>query len=91
MENFYDFLRFNYDLYEFINLNYNGLAIPYNTKPTNVKLEFDNIDIWLSVKVILIVIYRFLFVFFMLQFLYFISKSVIYLTDFTLYEFNNLK
>ncbi len=41
MENFYDFLRFNYDLYEFINLNYNGLAIPYNTKPTNVKLEFD--------------------------------------------------
>lgn len=58
---------------------------------SDVEINTKNIDIYLTVKVILIIVYRFFFVFFMLQFLYFITKSVIYLTDFTLYEFNNLK
>ena len=56
-----------------------------------VKLDFENINTLLTLKVGVIVIYRFFFIFLMLQFLYFITKSVIYLTDFTLYEFNNLK
>lgn len=58
---------------------------------STVKLDFDNINILLTLKVGLIILYRFFFIFLMLQFLYFITKSVIYLTDFTLYEFNNLK
>lgn len=58
---------------------------------SDVIIDFQNIDGWLTFRVVLIIVYRFLFVFFMLQFLYFITKSVIYLTDFTLYEFNNLK
>lgn len=58
---------------------------------STVKLDFENINTLLTLKVGVIVIYRFFFIFLMLQFLYFITKSVIYLTDFTLYEFNNLK
>lgn len=58
---------------------------------SDVIIDFEDIDGWLTFRVVLIIVYRFLFVFFMLQFLYFITKSVIYLTDFTLYEFNNLK
>lgn len=58
---------------------------------STVKLDFENINALLTLKVGLIVLYRFFFIFLMLQFLYFITKSVIYLTDFTLYEFNNLK
>lgn len=58
---------------------------------SDVKLNLEEIDFWLTFKVGFIVVYRFFFVFFMLQFLYFITKSVIYLTDFTLYEFNSLK
>lgn len=58
---------------------------------STVEFNFETINYWLTIKVCLIIMYRFLFVFFMFQFLYFITKSVIYLTDFTLYEFNNLK
>lgn len=62
-----------------------------NFRLSSVIMDFKDIDGWLTFRVILIITYRFLFIFFMLQFLYFITKSVIYLTDFTLYEFNNLK
>lgn len=58
---------------------------------STVSLDYVNYDIVLTIKVTLTILYRFFFVFFMFQFLYFITKSVIYLTDFTLYEFNNLK
>lgn len=58
---------------------------------STVKLDFDNINMLLTLKVGLIILYRFFFIFLMLQFLYFITKSVIYLTDFTIFEFNNLK
>nr|WP_315207512.1 hypothetical protein [uncultured Flavobacterium sp.] len=58
---------------------------------STAKLNFENINTLFTIKVVLIVLYRFFFIFLMLQFLYFITKSVIYLTDFTLYEFNNLK
>lgn len=56
-----------------------------------VTLDFNNINWFFTLKIGLIILYRFLFLFLMLQFLYFITKSVIYLTDFTQYEFNNLK
>ncbi len=58
---------------------------------SSVEINIENINYILTFKVCLIILYRFFFVFFMFQFLYFITKSVIYLTDFTLFEFNNLK
>lgn len=58
---------------------------------STVKFNYLSIDYYVTFKVVIIILYRFFFVFFMFQFLYFITKSVIYLTDFTLFEFNNLK
>jgi hypothetical protein len=58
---------------------------------STVKFNYLSIDYYITFKVVIIILYRFFFVFFMFQFLYFITKSVIYLTDFTLFEFNNLK
>lgn len=58
---------------------------------STVTFNYLSIDYFLTFKVVIIISYRFFFVFFMFQFLYFITKSVIYLTDFTLFEFNNLK
>jgi hypothetical protein len=56
----------------------------------SISIDFVNYDIKLTWFVLCVVIYRFIFIFFMLQFLYFITKTVIYLTDFTIFEFNNL-
>ncbi|POR20625.1 hypothetical protein BWK58_13815 [Flavobacterium columnare] len=58
---------------------------------SDTKITLNDFDIILTLKIIIIVLYRFFFVFFMLQFIYFIIKSVIYLTEFTEYEFNNVK
>lgn len=60
-------------------------------KTSNISMNLENYDYYLTAKVIIIVCFRFAFISFMLQFLYFITKSVIFLTDFTLYEFKNLK
>lgn len=62
-----------------------------NFNLSTVKFNYLSINYFLTFKVVIIILYRFFFVFFMFQFLYFITKSVIYLTDFTLHEFNNLK
>ncbi|MCH4829569.1 hypothetical protein [Flavobacterium columnare] len=58
---------------------------------SSVDVNFKEYNTMLTIKIIVIVIYRFLFIFFMLQFIYFIIKSVIYLTEFTEYEFNNVE
>jgi flagellar biosynthesis protein FlhB len=49
------------------------------------------IDIWTTVKVLTIILYRILLVNYLLNFLFFIFKAVTNLYEFMLYEFNKIK